>query len=166
MSVEEFSLEEGQVQEQESWVKEKFPDVVKGRAQAAQIQAQIQQFVASGKKTSKIWEFLLQRVKDEQLLSLFFEMYQKWTSVQVLAYMLCPFIGHFESSKSCDITIVKISDYINWIKREINDPNLITTSLFKEAVVRIITIWNIGEISDWEISKSQLKQAIFNELEK
>ncbi len=166
MSIEEFSLEEGQVQEEESWGKEWFPDVVKRRAQAAQIQAQIQQFVASGKKTSKIWEFLLQKVKDEQLLNIFFEMYQKWVPVQTLAYSLCPFIGYFDSSQKCTTNITKISDYISWIKREINDPQLLTNELFKQAIMRIIIVWNVGEALSWEVSQSQLKQAIFNELEK
>ena len=166
MSIEEFSLEEGQIQEEESWGKESFPDVVKGRVKAAQIQAQIQQFVTRGQKASRIWEFLFQSIKDEQLLVLFFEMYKKWISIQTLAYILCPFIGYVDAEKRCDVTINKISDYINWVKKEVNESNLVSSDLFKKAIVRIVMLWNVGGALDEEVSEYQLMQAIFNELSK
>ena len=166
MNIEEFSLEEGWIQEEESGSKEWFSDVIKSRAKATQIQAQIQQFIAKGQKSSEIWGFLLQKVKDDQLLVLFFEMYQKWVSIQTLAHILCPFIGYVDGQKKCEITINKISDYIDWVKKQINEPQLIDNHLFKKAIVRIVFVWNVGDLLSEEISEHQLRQAIFNELSK
>ena len=163
MNIEEFSLEEGQVQEEESWGKEWFPDVVKGRAQAAQIQAQIQQFVANGQKTSKIWEFLLQKIKDEKLLVLLFEMYKNWASIEELAYVLCPFIGSYQPQTRCEVNINKISDYISWLK-SLDNIKLRKNPSFKKVVYEAVLSWDVGGVSQGEISPQELKNAIFKEL--
>jgi len=79
---------------------------------------------------------------------------------------LCPFIGYVDGQKKCEITINKISDYIDWVKKQINEPQLIDNHLFKKAIVRIVFVWNVGDLLSEEISEHQLRQAIFNELSK